>query len=376
MYPLAPDYSGAAAALFDLGGIVVMHDASGCTGNYTGFDEPRWLGSRSALYCSGLRRMDAVLGNDEKFIKRTLAAAESIDPTLIAYLGSPVPMVIGTDLKGMAAETESISGIPSFGFETTGLKFYDKGASDVFVALLRRFAGKSGEKSDKKRVNLLGITPLDFGNKGNDKRIKNFFENCGYEVASVFSMGCTVEQIRDSANADMSIVLSRCGLEAAKYLEKQFGIPYICGVPLIDGENFTKKLSGAKQPAPKCDPCKKKILIIHEQVFSNALRDLIREKTDAEVVCASLFGLEAELAEECDINIPDEFSAIEEINSGKYSVVAADPEFKMIIRDEDITLVDIPHAAVSSKLHWDEYPDYLSEDIVNIVNKAANAANK
>ena len=27
--PLAPDYSGAASALFDLGGIVVMHDASG-----------------------------------------------------------------------------------------------------------------------------------------------------------------------------------------------------------------------------------------------------------------------------------------------------------------------------------------------------------
>ena len=36
MLPLAPDYSGAASALFDLGGIVVMHDASGCTGNFTG----------------------------------------------------------------------------------------------------------------------------------------------------------------------------------------------------------------------------------------------------------------------------------------------------------------------------------------------------
>ncbi|MFQ9151845.1 MAG: hypothetical protein ACLR6B_10470 [Blautia sp.] len=65
MLPLAPDYSGAASALFDLKGIVVMHDASGCTGNFTGYDEPRWMGSRSAVYCSGLRRMDAVLGNDE-----------------------------------------------------------------------------------------------------------------------------------------------------------------------------------------------------------------------------------------------------------------------------------------------------------------------
>ncbi|MFQ9086536.1 MAG: hypothetical protein ACLR6H_07100 [Roseburia sp.] len=47
---------------FDLGGIIVMHDASGCTGNYTGYDEPRWIGSKSAVFCSGLRRIDAVMG--------------------------------------------------------------------------------------------------------------------------------------------------------------------------------------------------------------------------------------------------------------------------------------------------------------------------
>ena len=119
-----------------------MHDASGCTGNFTGYDEPRWMGSRSAVYCSGLRRMDAVLGSDEKFIDATLKAAEDLNPSIIAYLGSPVPTVIGTDLKGMAAETENISGIPSFGFPTTGLDYYDKGASDVFLALIRRFAKK------------------------------------------------------------------------------------------------------------------------------------------------------------------------------------------------------------------------------------------
>ena len=64
--------------MFDLGGIVVMHDASGCTGNYTSYDEPRWLGSRSAVFCSGLRRMDAVMGNDDKYIRKTIAAAKDL----------------------------------------------------------------------------------------------------------------------------------------------------------------------------------------------------------------------------------------------------------------------------------------------------------
>ncbi|MCH3907872.1 MAG: hypothetical protein LKE28_06410 [Sphaerochaeta sp.] len=53
--PCSPDYSGVASVLYELGGMVVLHDASGCTGNYLGYDEPRWIDTRSLVYCSGLR---------------------------------------------------------------------------------------------------------------------------------------------------------------------------------------------------------------------------------------------------------------------------------------------------------------------------------
>ena len=39
--PFAPDYSGVSSVLFDLHTVTAMHDASGCTGNYTGYDEPK-----------------------------------------------------------------------------------------------------------------------------------------------------------------------------------------------------------------------------------------------------------------------------------------------------------------------------------------------
>ncbi len=68
--PFSPDYSGVCSALFELGGMLVIHDASGCTGNYTGYDEPRWYDSNALVYCSGLREMDAVLGDDDKFIEK------------------------------------------------------------------------------------------------------------------------------------------------------------------------------------------------------------------------------------------------------------------------------------------------------------------
>ena len=121
--PFSPDYSGVSSVLFDLNGITVLHDASGCTGNYTGYDEPRWYGSQKAVYCSGLREIDAVMGNDDKLIDNVLKAKESLDPDFIAVLGSPVPMVIGTDMEGIAYELEQQTGLPCFGFDTTGLEY-------------------------------------------------------------------------------------------------------------------------------------------------------------------------------------------------------------------------------------------------------------
>lgn len=45
--PFSPDYSGVSSVFFDLPVVVAIHDASGCTGNYTGYDEPRWYGASS-----------------------------------------------------------------------------------------------------------------------------------------------------------------------------------------------------------------------------------------------------------------------------------------------------------------------------------------
>lgn len=152
--PFAPDYSGVCSALFALGGLLVIHDASGCTGNYTGYDEPRWYDSRSLLYCSGLREMDAILGNDEKFIQKIENAANNLKPNFLCFLGSPVPMVIGTDLEGIAAELEERTGIPSIGLATTGLHYYDKGISDAYIAFAKKFFPSPQEVSPSGTVSI------------------------------------------------------------------------------------------------------------------------------------------------------------------------------------------------------------------------------
>ena len=55
------DVSGVCSALFELGGMTVMHDASGCNSTYNTHDEPRWYDMDALVFISGLSELEAVL---------------------------------------------------------------------------------------------------------------------------------------------------------------------------------------------------------------------------------------------------------------------------------------------------------------------------
>ena len=82
------DVSGVCSALFELGGMVVMHDPSGCNSTYNTHDEIRWYDHDSLIFLSGLNDTDAMLGNDEKLIRDITEAARIYSPSFIA-IGLP-----------------------------------------------------------------------------------------------------------------------------------------------------------------------------------------------------------------------------------------------------------------------------------------------
>ena len=75
------DVSGVCSALFELGGMTVMHDASGCNSTYNTHDEPRWYDTDSLVFLSGLSELEAVMGDDEKFIGDVAEAARELART-------------------------------------------------------------------------------------------------------------------------------------------------------------------------------------------------------------------------------------------------------------------------------------------------------
>ena len=109
--------------------------------------------------------------------------------------------------------------------------YYDKGAGDALVQLARRFVAPA-ETTQSKAINLLGATPLDFSTNGDVKACRALFEQAGYTVLADFAMHSTLDDIARSSSAAANVVLSTSGLPLARWFKKEFGTPYICGVPV------------------------------------------------------------------------------------------------------------------------------------------------
>lgn len=366
--PFAPDYSGVSTVLFDLKTVTAMHDASGCTGNYTGYDEPRWYGSKSPIFCSGLREIDAILGDDEKLIQKMLYAAEDLKPEVMALVGSPVPMVIGSDMVGIAEELQERSGIPCLGFDTTGTAYYDKGVAMATIALLKKFTKKAETVSGS--VNILGANPLDFATGENLDDLKALVEDAGYQITASLSMGYNMDDLKKAASAKVNLAVSKAGYLIAEYMQKAYGIPYVCGLP-VGEESSMEYLDAVRKVEEsgesvifKGTACEEAdILIVGEQVQSNAFRiALEKEFGEGRIAVGCIFGKEDNLSLPQDVNLASECQIKKELNKKKYRVIIADPFMEQLLsEDSETKFYANAQYAVSSKVCVEQMPRMIGE---------------
>lgn len=286
------DVSGVCSALYELGGMVVMHDPSGCNSTYNTHDEIRWYDRDSLIFLSGLDEMDAIMGNDDRLIHDIAEAAKIYSPEFIAIVNSPIPYIIGEDFDAVCRMVEKKTGIPAFYVSTNGMHDYVRGAGLAFLRIAEQFAGKPGDhqregcfdeeqptgffdslqkekaaepvkkdmlsgfeqgsaggrrtdKTDEKiRCNILGITPLDFAAGSTLDSLYKKISGAGMEVVSCWAMSSPessvdlLDGIRRSHQADVTLLLSSTGMLAAQYLQEKFGIPFVAGLPCDGVEDY------------------------------------------------------------------------------------------------------------------------------------------
>lgn len=347
--PFAPDQSGAASVFYELGGILVICDAGGCTGNVCGFDEPRWFGERSAIFSAGLRDMDAILGRDDRLVAKITDAAEKIDANFAAVIGTPVPAVIATDYRALQRMCEKKTNLPILTVDTNGMELYDVGEEKAWLTLFKTFAGKDvasqkeaseeDDSSKKMKIGVLGLTPHNVSDLNIEEKFrKSENENTHYIC---YGMRAGIDKVKTAGSADKNLVVAPAAFETAKYLEKEFGTPYEVGYPFVD------------ELIPELGYERKKILIIHQQVIANAIRQEIRTRSDeqnTEVTVASWFMMKSELSEEGDLSLKEEMDYCKLVQNGNYDIVFADENMRGLVPGFKGTFVNVRHFAVSGKL--------------------------
>lgn len=384
------DVSGVCSALYELGGMTVMHDPSGCNSTYNTHDEIRWYDQDSLIFISGLTDIDAIMGNDEKFLRDIEDVAEELKPKFIALASSPIPFMNGTDFPGLARALTAETGIPAFSVSTSGMHDYVYGAGLALSEIARHFTGAAEKR--KRKLNLLGVTPLDFGPQPMVDAMKRRLEKYGWEILSTWAMGDTLEDLSHAGEAEVNLVVSSVGIPAANVLREKFGTPFLVGTP-VEGyegeisdalekaaespceafedkkENSTEKsgaqISGEQEELWKVIPdqviyLRKKdsplsgfiptpdITLIGEPVTMGSLAAAIEQKCGKKVQLLCPLEITEGLLRQEDEVIRGEEAMEEKLKTAR--IIVADPLYRPIC-PESATFYEMPHIAFSGRIY-------------------------
>jgi light-independent protochlorophyllide reductase B subunit len=201
--------------------VILVHGPKGCVYhiNYI-------LGMRgdrpSEVYSTCLDEHDVIFGAEEKLKEAVEELDRELHPDMIAVLSCCASSIIGEDVHAAVADANvscRVVGIDSGGFEGD----FRTGYAETLKRLVEELVLPT-ERTDPKAVNIVGLL-----RGGPDLReLRSLIESIGIEIRAVLTADTCLAEIEQMASASLNVVVCEpAGLEAARFLEKKFGIPYI-----------------------------------------------------------------------------------------------------------------------------------------------------
>ena len=318
----ATDYSSAASAVRDCGGLAVICCPNGCMGNYVRFDEPRWAELPGNVLQLELNEKDVIFG-DRDWMEEFRNLDIPKDTGFIGFVHTPVSSLVGIDTDIMCRRLKKEFGIPAVSIETNGYGTYHDGMAKAMKRILEIVPEGEGSGTA-----LLGFSPLEY-------TAEEMSAISADVRAAVTFPGSDIRVLSGIRNAERNILLSSSAEPFARMMRSKFGVEYEAFMPGIKAEG-----NGDRQ-----------ILVVGEQVRSNMIRNELRHRgADADV--ATFFTLSDSFSEEGDLKVRSEEHLTELVSSG-YKCVIGDPIFRGLV-PEKVSFIPDPQAAVSGRLFWNE----------------------
>ena len=370
--PITSDYSGACSTLFGENILKVLISPNGCK-TPVAYDEIRNI-DYSLQYCTSLNELEIVTGEIKGLkenIKEIISQNQKIE--FIAIISTVVPQIIGMDLETIVENIEEELDIPCIFINTNSFENYYSGISLTLNSLANKFMVEN--QKIKNTVNIIGYSPLTFGKIEKLEELFSLIKSLDLNILTVFSDNLSLEKIKNSTSAELNLVLSYEGLALAKYMEKEFSIPYVIinvvskyGIENTENilKRFFYKIDNSFEKLEKRDKLDdRKVMIIASPFMAINIADSLRKDFSFDNILALSLIKESRKFKKIEyleflniVNTEDDLK--EKIKEYKPDILISDPVYKNLIND-GLTFIPLLHYGYSTRLYLELDYEYCGK---------------
>lgn len=370
--PITSDYSGACSVLYGENILKVLISPNGCK-TPVAYDEIRNI-DYSLQYCTSLNELEIVTG-ETKGLKESIEEIINQNKKIefIVIISTVVPQIIGMDLESIVENIEETLDIPCVFINTNSFENYYSGISLTLNSLAKKFMVEN--KKIKNTVNIIGYSPLTFGKIEKLEELFSLIKSLDLSILTVFSDNLSLEKIKNSTSAELNLVLSYEGLALAKYMEKEFSIPYVIinvvskyGIENTENilKRFFYKIDNSFEKLEKKDKLDdRKVMIIASPFMAINIADSLRKDFSFANILALSFIKESRKFKKIEyleflniVNTEDDLK--EKIKEYKPDILISDPVYKNLIND-GVTFIPLLHYGYSTRLYLELDYEYCGK---------------
>lgn len=201
---------------------------------------------RCKIYSIHIDENENVCSIFEKLKNTIINLDNDIKPKYIFIVESSQPSIIGEKILDLCKDLKGISNCKLLPINMSNLNYdYNIGREFALEFLAKKIV-KQNEK-DMNKYNIIGFSIDKYNYLADIKELQRMMKELfNKEVNTMFTINASIEEIENASKASLNIVARKDALKAAKYMEEEYGIPYIY-INLYGFKNAIKFIESIKK---------------------------------------------------------------------------------------------------------------------------------
>lgn len=177
---------------------------------------------QSRIPCTHLDSHDYIMGTESKMLRLDVQT-RARKPSFIGMINSPGASLIGDGLR-VGDNLIPTARLESPGYsERMGIGF-QKGVLSILNSVNLQPLPKKPAT-----VNLIGLSIWHLGWKDSLEDLTSLLNLCGIDVICTIGVNCSVEEMRNSTQASLNVVVDEdFSISVCEWYEQEWNIPYVC----------------------------------------------------------------------------------------------------------------------------------------------------